>query len=140
MPEAPTKAASLPIAGHAFVIVGGASLVGSATARLLLERGARRVTIVDNFFQGSAKALDGLDGDRRVKIVTGDVLRLPEILVALDGADGVLHLAALMTITMDQNPWLGLDVNIRGLHNTLEACRHRGVKKIILSSSAGVFA
>ena len=32
--------AAVPVAGHKFIIVGGASLVGSATAAELLDAGA----------------------------------------------------------------------------------------------------
>ena len=46
-----------------FLIVGGASLVGSATAELLLAEGAAEVVILDNFFQGSAEAIKHLAGD-----------------------------------------------------------------------------
>ena len=28
-----------------------------------------------------------------------------------------------MTLSMDRDPWGGLDVNIRGVQNVLEACR-----------------
>ena len=49
-------------------------------------------------------------------------MRLPQLIAATKGVDGVLHLAALMSITMDRDPWMGLDVNIRGTQNAIEAC------------------
>ena len=64
---------------------------------------------------------------------------LNELFDAFAGADGVFAVAALMASSIGQDPWTGIDVNIRGLQNTLEACRYRGVKKIVLSSSAGVY-
>ena len=36
------KSHSLPIKGSRFLIIGGASLVGSATAEVMLKEGARR--------------------------------------------------------------------------------------------------
>ena len=57
------KQKSLSIEGHRFLIVGGASLVGSASAELLLRQGAADVTILDNFFQGSAENIEHLSGD-----------------------------------------------------------------------------
>ena len=98
---------SLPIKGGRFLIVGGASLVGSASAELFLREGAAEVTILDSFFQGSADNIKHLAGDKRLKIVQGDVMRLPQLIEAAKGMDGVLHLAALMTITMDRDPWTG---------------------------------
>jgi UDP-glucose 4-epimerase len=138
MPDA-KKSKSVPVRDARLVIVGGASLVGSATAELFLKEGAAEVTILDNFFQGSAAALQHLEGNPRLKIVNADVLRLPQLLAAAKGADGMLHLAALMTITMDRDPWSGLDVNIRGAQNVIEAACVNGVKKLVFASSNAVY-
>ena len=54
-------------------------------------------------------------------------------------ADGVFAVAALMASSIAKDPWMGLDVNIRGVQNTLEACRYQRVKKVVFSSSAGVY-
>ena len=133
------KSHSLPIKGSRFLIIGGASLVGSATAEVLLEEGAAEVKILDSFFQGSADNVKHLQGDARLKLVQGDVMRLPQLIEAADGMDGVLHLAALMSITMDRDPWMGLDVNIRGLQNAIEACCITGVRKLVFTSSSAVY-
>ena len=130
---------SLPIKGNRFLIVGGASLVGSATAELFLTEGAAEVVILDSFFQGSADNIKHLQGDERLKLVQGDVMRLPQLIEAAKGVDGVLHLAALMSITMDRDPWMGLDVNIRGTQNVIEACCITGVKKLVFTSSSAVY-
>ena len=133
------RSPSVPVKGSRFLIVGGASLVGSATAELLLKEGAGEVAILDNFFQGSADNLEHLQGDARLKLVQGDVMRLPQLIDAVKGVDGVLHLAALMSITMDRDPWMGLDVNIRGTQNVIEACCIVGVKKLVFTSSSAVY-
>jgi len=130
---------ALPIKGGRFLIVGGASLVGSASAELFLREGAAEVTILDSFFQGSADNIKHLAGDKRLKTVQADVMRLPQLIEATRGVDGVLHLAAVMTLTMDRDPWTGLDVNIRGTQNTIEACCVSGVKKLVFASSTAVY-
>jgi UDP-glucose 4-epimerase len=130
---------ALPITNGRFLIVGGASLVGSATAELLLIEGAARVTILDNFFQGTRDAIRHLEHDARLRLVNADVLRLPQLLAAVKGHEGVLHLAALMSLTMDSDPWLGLDVNIRGTQNIIEACCTGGVRKLVFPSSTAVY-
>ena len=43
------RVASVPVAGGRFVIIGGGSLVGSATAAELLDAGATEVRLFDNF-------------------------------------------------------------------------------------------
>ena len=95
--------------------------------------------MLDSFYQGSADNLKHLQGDARLKLVQGDVMRLPQLIEATKGMDGVLHLAALMSITMDRDPWTGLDVNIRGLQNAIEACCIAGVKKLVFTSSSAVY-
>ena len=139
MSTKPSASPSVPIKGGRFLIVGGASLVGSATAELLLAEGAAEVKILDNFFQGSADNLKHLAGDARLKTVQGDVLRLPQLIEATRGVDGVLHLAAVMSLTMDRDPWTGLDVNIRGTQNVIEASCITGVRKLVFASSNAVY-
>jgi UDP-glucose 4-epimerase len=135
----PQTAAAVAARGSRFLIVGGASLVGSATAGLLLESGAAEVTVFDNFYQGSRDAIRHLQGDPRLKLMQGDALRLPQLLQACRGVDGVLHLAAVMSITMDQDPWTGLDVNVRGTQNAIEAACANGVRKLVFASSNAVY-
>lgn len=129
----------LAISGARFLIVGGASLVGSASAEALLAGGAAEVRVFDNFFQGSEAMLAHLAGDSRLSVLRGDVMRLPQVLSACEGMDGVLHLAALMTITMHRDPWTGLDVNIRGTQNVLEAAVRAKVRKLVFASSTAVY-
>ena len=131
--------AAVRIRDGQFLIVGGASLVGSASAELLLREGACRVTILDSFYQGSREAIAHLAGDERLQLVEGDVLRLPHLLAAARGVDGVLHLAAVMSLTMDRDPWMGLNVNIMGTQNVIEACCASGVAKLVLASSTAAY-
>lgn len=55
--------AAVPIQGNRFCIVGGASLVGSATASELLDHGAAEVVLFDNFAFGSEAAIAHLNPD-----------------------------------------------------------------------------
>ena len=132
-------AASVPIAGNRFAIIGGASLVGSATAGELLDHGAAEVVLLDNFAFGSDAAIAHLKDHPRLRLVRGDVMRLSDLLRATEGLAGVLHLAAYMTLSMDRDPWGGLDVNIRGVQNMLEACRANGVRKVVFASSNATY-
>nr|MCU0886526.1 NAD(P)-dependent oxidoreductase [Rubritepida sp.] len=131
--------ASVPIAGGRFVIIGGASLVGSATAGALLAAGAAQVRVFDNFGMGAEAALAHLRGEARLEVMRGDVLRMSDLLAAMEGMDGALLLAAYMTLNMDRDPWGGLDVNIRGVQNALEAASARGARKVVFASSNAVY-
>jgi UDP-glucose 4-epimerase len=125
--------------GARILIAGAASLVGSHTADKLLAAGVKEVVLLDNFAFGTPEAIAHLKDDPRVRIVKGDLMRLHELLAATAGMDGVLHLAAYMTLGFSQTPWEAIDVNIRGAQNMLEACRHNKVKKVVFASSNAVY-
>jgi UDP-glucose 4-epimerase len=127
------------VAGGKFVVVGGASQIGSHIGERLLAAGARSVVLLDNLSLGSPDALQPLLADARCSLVRGDMMRLHEVHDAVAGSDGVFCVAALMASSIATDPWTGLDVNVRGVQNTLEACRQQRVKKVVFSSSAGVY-
>lgn len=127
------------ISGGKFVVVGGASLAGSHIGEQLLQRGARTVVLLDNLSLGTTENIDHLLKDNRCSFLRGDMLRLNELFDPFDGADGVFAVAGFLGKPMAANPWTGLDVNIRGLQNVLEAARVKGVGKVVFSSSIGVY-
>lgn len=127
------------ISSGKFVVVGGASLLGSHIGEQLLAAGAREVVLLDNLALGSTETIAPLLSDPRCTFVRGDALRLNELYDPLHKADGVFAVAGFLGKPMLANPWAGIDVNVRGLQNTLEACRYQGVKKVVFSSSNGVY-
>ncbi len=127
------------IAGGTFLVTGGASLIGSHLADALLGAGAAEVRLLDNFSLGTPELVRHLDGDARVKLIRGDVLRLNEVIDAAQGAAGVVALAAFLTLPLSQNAYLGASVNTVGVLNTLEAARLAGVHRLILSSSIATY-
>lgn len=129
----------MDIAGGRFVITGGASLIGSHVADRLLAEGAGEVVLLDNFSLGAPETVRHLDGDRRVRLVKGDILRTNDLFDAFRGADGVFAIAGFLTLPLSQNPPLGLAVNVEGQVNTFEACRYAGVRKVVFSSSIAAY-
>lgn len=138
-PSAAVAAAAVPIQGGRFIIIGGASLVGSATTEALLARGAAEVRLFDNFAFGSNDAIAHVKDDPRVTVINGDVMRPHQLAAACEGVDGIVQLAAFMTLSMDRDPWAGLDVNVRGVQHVLEAARTTRAKKVIFASSNAVY-
>lgn len=129
----------MKIANGKFVITGGVSLIGSHVAERLLEQGAREVVLFDNYALSGPETVRDLLADKRIKLVRGDILRINELYDALDGADGVFAIAGFLTLPLSQNPTLGLAVNVEGQVNIFEACRYRGVGKVVFSSSIAVY-
>jgi len=133
------KGQPLDLSQSVILIAGAASLVGSHTADQLLAAGVKEVVLLDNFSFGSADAIKHLENNDRVRLVKADLMRLPEIIEATRGVDGVIQLAAYMTLGFSQTPWNAVDVNLRGVQNMLEACAINGVKKVIFASSNAVY-
>jgi dihydroflavonol-4-reductase len=67
-------------------------------------------------------------------MVQGDVRDLDSLCRAFQGADVVYHLAACISLSMDD--WSVLEaVNVIGTRNVIEACRRTGVRRLVHFSS-----
>jgi UDP-glucose 4-epimerase len=129
------------LAGTKLVVIGGAGLIGSHTVDRLLGEDVCEILVYDNFVRGRTENLHAALKDPRVKVydVGGDIMQSDILDAALDGADGVFHLAALWLLQCHEFPRSAFDVNVRGTFNVMEACVRRGVKRLVYSSSASVY-
>ena len=131
----------MDIRGKKLVVIGGAGLIGSHTVDQLVREDVKEIVIYDNFVRGRTENLSDALKDPRVKIfdVGGDVLQTDILESALEGADGVFHLAALWLLQCHDFPRSAFDVNVRGTFNVMEACVKKGVDRLVYSSSASVY-
>ncbi|MBB4265643.1 NAD-dependent epimerase/dehydratase family protein [Roseospira visakhapatnamensis] len=127
------------LAGARVLVAGGASLVGSHLTRALLERDVAEVIVFDPLAVDARDSLGVLTADARVTMVPGDLTRRAQIVEHMADVDRAVNLAAVMTIGVSRDPAAALDLNIRGHLNFLEAARLRGVAKVVLASSNGVY-
>jgi len=127
--------------GKKLVVIGGAGLIGSHTVDHLVKEDVKEIVVYDNFARGARENLSGSLSDSRVRIfdVGGDILQTDILEAALEGADGVFHLAALWLLQCHEFPRSAFETNIRGTFNVMEACVKRGVKRLVYSSSASVY-
>ena len=131
----------MDLTGKKFVVIGGAGLIGSHTVEALLVENVGEIIVYDNFVRGRQENLATALQDSRVKIydIGGDILQTDILEDALEGADGVFHLAALWLLQCHEYPRSAFDVNVRGTFNVLEACIKKNVKRLVYSSSASVY-
>ena len=131
----------MDIRGKKLVVIGGAGLIGSHTVEALLKDDVGQVLVYDNFVRGRQENLAKALQDPRVKIydVGGDILQTDILESALDGADGVFHLAALWLLQCHEYPRSAFDVNVGGTFNVMQACVKKSVKRLVYSSSASVY-
>jgi UDP-glucose 4-epimerase len=103
------------------VITGGAGFIGSTLAERLIDQ--NRITIFDNF-RRDALSGKSIAGHPNLTIVRGDVLDLEALRQAVQGADIVVHCAAIAGIdTVIKRPTETWRVNLLGTANALEAAR-----------------
>lgn len=131
----------MDIRGKKILVIGGAGLIGSHVIDELVKEDVGEIIVYDNFVRGTSENLETAFRDPRVKIydVGGDICQ-PDILKsALDGVDGVFHLAALWLLQCHEYPRSAFGVNVEGTFNVLEACVEKNIKRLIYSSSASVY-
>ena len=131
----------MELCGKKVVVIGGAGLIGSHLVEQLTRSDVKEIVIYDNFVRGRENNLAVAARDPRTKTydVGGDILQSDILERALEGADGVFHLAALWLLQCHEFPRSAFDVNIRGTFNVLEACVAKSVKRLVYSSSASVY-
>lgn len=119
------------------VVTGGAGFIGSNIVAALASRGDE-VVVVDDLSSGYATNLNGLPAS--VELLQGTVLDTILLDRAMRGAEVAFHLAASVGNKRSiDDPTRDVQVNALGTVNVLEACRRAGVRKIVYSSSAGIF-
>jgi UDP-glucose 4-epimerase len=76
-----------------------------------------------------------------LKLVQGDVADVEAVIHAIreHGVDTIFHLASLLTLDSETNPWRALKTNVDGTVNILEASRLCNVDKVIFPSTRAVF-
>lgn len=121
------------------LITGGAGLVGSHIADLLVRENNPDIIIFDNFVRGRRENLTWAMANGRVQIVTGDIRDAKLLHEAMQGVDLVFHQAAIRITQCAEEPRLALEVLADGTFNVLEAAVAAKVRKVVAASSASVY-
>lgn len=129
------------LSGSRILVIGGAGFIGSHVVSELLKTAVSQVVIYDNLTRGKLSNLrESLDDNRCQVFVDGGDIRDTDVLHrAMEGIDGVVHLAAMWLLHCKDYPRTAFDVNVAGTFNVLEACVKSGVKRLVYSSSASVY-
>jgi len=122
------------------VVTGGAGLIGSTTVDQLLRLHApRRIVIFDDFSRGTRANLATSATDARLEIVEGDIRDRDAVARVVEGADALIHMAALRITACAADPREAFDVMCTGSFNVVEAAHQAGVQKIVAASTASVY-
>ena len=116
------------------LVVGGAGYIGSHVVKELLNTGYD-VRVFDNLSTGQEINLF-----EKAEFIQGDILDVPALEKAMQGIDGVVHLAAKKAVgeSMEKPDLYALN-NLNGTINVLNAMVKEGVKYFVFSSTAAVY-
>lgn len=118
------------------VVTGGAGFIGANLVADLVERDAE-VVVVDDLSTGHR---ENLDANPAAKLLVGSVLDDDLLDAACDGADAVVHLAAVPSVPRSiAAPQATHDANATGTLRVLEAARRAGGLHTIVASSSSVY-
>jgi nucleoside-diphosphate-sugar epimerase len=113
------------------LLTGGNGFVGHHVVQALLDRGDR-VRVL---------ALPGEDvswlEERAVVVHRGDVCRRETLTAPMDGADAVLHLAAMMHVWRPLQDYLA--VNLTGTEHVCRTALDAGIRRLVHMSSSSVY-
>jgi len=120
-----------------YVITGGAGFIGSNIVHRLVNDGYE-VRVIDNFSTGQRGNLEGLED--KISLFEGDLCDVVLLEEAFDGADYVLHQAALPSVQRSvEDPVAANRTNVEGTLKVLEAAKNCSVKRVVYASSSSVY-
>jgi len=121
------------------LITGGAGLIGSHIADLLVAEGNPEIIILDNFTRGRRENIASAMTKGRLRVVEGDIRDRELLREAMQGVDLLFHQAAIRITHCAEDPRLALEVLADGTFNVLEAAVQAKVKRVVAASSASVY-
>jgi nucleoside-diphosphate-sugar epimerase len=126
------------VTSQRIVLTGGAGFIGTHLAEHLGDR--NQLILLDNLRRNSLRYIPALRELPNVQFQQADVLDPKGLEQAMDGADTVLHLAAIAGVSSYyRQPLDTLKVNLLGTINVLDAAVAAGVKTFIYFSTSEVF-
>ncbi len=131
----------MDLQGKRIMVIGGAGFIGSHVVGELLKTDVAEVVVYDNFVRGKQSNLEIYLQDTRCRVYPhgGDVRDIDILNAAVQGMDGVVHLAAMWLLHCKDFPRTAFHVNIEGTFNVLEACVKNNIQRLVYSSSASVY-
>ncbi len=126
------------IEGKRIFITGGAGFIGSTLAGRLVEQ--NHVVIYDNLARNSLKD-KAIKDHANLELVEGDILNAEHLADAMQGADIVVHCAAIAGIdTVIKSPVTTMRVNMVGSANVLQAAAQlKRIERVVCFSTSEVF-
>ena len=120
-----------------YLVTGGAGFIGSHIVEALVKKG-ERVRVLDNLSTGKLENLKLFMDE--IEFIEGDLRRPEEAAEAAEGADFVLHQAAVSSVPRSiEDPIGSTENNLKGTLHLLMAARDAKVKRLVYASSSSIY-
>ncbi len=126
--------------GKRVLVTGAGGFIGSHLAEQLVRLGATLTAMVHYNAQGTWGWLDHSPLRTEMQVAAGDLCDRDSVRAAMQGAEVVFHLGALIAIPYSyQAPVSYVHTNVEGTLNILQAGRELGVERIVHTSTSEVY-
>jgi len=126
--------------GKTVLVTGAGGFIGSHLAERLVESRAKVRALVHYNALGSKGWLDSSPALDQISVMAGDVCDRDSVRAAMEGAEVVFHLAALIAIPYSYRaPDSYVRTNVVGTLNVLQAARDLGVGRVVHTSTSEVY-
>jgi UDP-N-acetylglucosamine 4-epimerase len=128
------------LSSSSFLITGGAGFIGSNIVQYLMDNGAGKVSVLDDFSNGYRENLKNYLEDDRFELIEGSITDIDTCIKACQGIDYVSHQAALGSVPRSiKNPLATHEANATGFLNMITAAKDAGIKQMVYASSSSVY-
>jgi len=122
-----------------YLVTGGAGFIGSNIVERLLKMG-EGVVVLDNLSTGRKENIKDFLKNPNFEFIQGDLRNQKDIEKAIEGADFILHQAAIPSVTRSiLDPKSTFEANAIGTLNLLICAKKYKVKKIVYASSSSIY-
>jgi len=132
---------NIDISKLSFLITGGGGFIGSNIVEYLLNFGAKKVRVLDNFSNGYRENLTEFESNPAYELLEGDIRDIETCKRAMLDIDYVSHQAALGSVPRSiHDPATTNAVNISGFLNMMIALKDsKTVKRMVYAASSSTY-
>mgnify|MGYP006134689995 FL=1 len=122
------------------MVTGSSGFIGSHLTEYLVEKGYD-VVAFDRYNSNNHYGwLEQSKYKKKIKFILGDIRDFDSVNKAMQGCDGVMHLAALIGIPYSYiSPTAYIKTNVEGTLNVLESAKNLKLKQVIITSTSEVY-
>ena len=122
------------------MVTGSSGFIGSHLTEYLVEKGYD-VVAFDRYNSNNHYGwLEQSKYKKKIKFILGDIRDFDSVNKAMQGCDGVMHLAALIGIPYSYiSPTAYIKTNVEGTLNVLESAKNLKLEQVIITSTSEVY-